>query len=490
MHFNESTLNVSPAESMVINSLTKELIEAEANRMGKTQDRLDLLGDDWKSQIKNKIIPIVKPETALKLETHISVEDNPFKYVIRQLSTAYKTNPVREFTGSTEKISSAYSDWYKIQSVNEVMELAQRYMNALNDAVIYLQWREGEVCLQVLAGNILIVEGRDNDPTIPEAVYIRRLYDNKQPVSEKNTYWIVWTREYHYMLTGNLVPVPIGGNENMINPYGKIPMVYLHRELPTDSFFDWTSGQDLVDLAVFTGRRTTMDEFARFESGFKQPAVSGDNLKMPDDILKNPDSMIKVDGIDVNIQVLDWQIDLEKREKDIRDKKERVAANYGINAATGDAKHAESGIAFVIENQELQELREKQIKKMARAEHELFELKKLIEAVQVQGIPVYSTLPFLNEPKNIDKTELSIKFPEPDVYVAPEVELKIQIDEIKANLASIVDVYMKRNQIHDREDAIEKLKQIQEDNRLFAADKSIMDVLNAPEPGIKEIANG
>lgn len=449
----------TPAEAVNRIAKFKDLYYRETRRMDATQKRLDILYDNWEDEIRAKIKPRVKPETLEKLS--FVIEDNPFKNIIKELSTAYKVDPVRTIEPENEDDII----WYEVEQINEKMELAQIYMNACNDVAIYLQFRGDRVAVELLTGNVLIVIGKDEDPTIPEIVFIRRLKDENDTATPDNTYWICWTDESHYMIDSNGSIRNLDGNPDMVNPYGKIPMVYLHREIPVDRFFDETTGNDLVDLAINTGVRVTMDEFARFESGFKQPAISGDNLQVSDDILKNPDSMIKVEGIDVEIQLLDWQIDLEKREQDIRNKKERVGENYGVDSRIGEAKRERSGISFVVKNQKLVEHREKQIKQFVRAETEIYELKKLIESIH--GIK--------------RKEKFSIKFPEPKIYVAPEIELQIQVTEINAGLKSKVDIYMKRNQIADRQQAIDELKRIQEENDLFT-DSVIMNELNKPEP--------
>jgi hypothetical protein len=465
----EAAVNVSPAESLNRRAKLKDLFYQETARMQSTQDRLDILTDNWEEQIIDRIRPRVKKETLTKLQWYSDISDNPYKNIIGQLSGAYSKDPARTFPKVSKEIASAYSDWYIKKGVNQVMEKAQRYMNATNDLLIYLQRVGDEVEPRLLTGNVVVIEGKDEDPTVPEVVYIQYLINEKDTATIANTYWVVWTEFYHFKIDKDGIERAVGDNTDMVNPWGVMPFVYLHRELPVDTFFDQTSGGDLTALAVSTGERGTMDGFSRFLSNFKQGAITGEFDDPPADLLLNPDNLVGVHGTDVEITMLDWQLNYEALERDIRQKKERTGQNYGVDIGGGEANQEQSGVAYVLKNQKLMEHREKQIKIMARAEVEMFALKLKMDAV-IAG---------KDAP---DKVEFAIKYPEPEVYIEPMVELQIQEKEILMDLLSKVDVYMKRNQVSDRDKAIEALQRIQKENEMFT-DRVIMNELNRQEEG-------
>ena len=463
----ESAVNVMPAEAVNRLSKLKDLGNREAARMAATEKRLRLLNDNWKDQVIDEIRGRVKEETLKKLRLYVTTKDNPYKKIINRLSQSYINDPSRKFPESTATQAEAHGQWYNNNAVSQLMSRAQLYMNATNDLLIYMRRVGTDIEPCILTGNVVIVIGSEEKPTVPEVVFIRYLENPNDTATPDNTYWVVWTPAEHFMIDKNGINRPVGDNSKMINPWGVMPFVYLHRTPPVDYFFDETSGQDLVDLSLNIGVNDTMDNYSRFYSGFKQGAVIGDFDDPASGILLDPDNIVAVHGSNVTFQVLDWQLDLDALEEDKRRQKERTSRNHGVDSGIGEANREKSGIAFAMDSADLMELREEQSKILALAEKEIFKLKLIMEAAMTGRKPTKETL--------------SITFPKPEVYIAPETELQMQVEEIAAGLTSKVDVYMKRNQLTDRTEAIDALKRIQEENDMFT-DSVIMKELNSPGP--------
>jgi hypothetical protein len=457
------------AEDQVKLSKMASLDSKEQQRQKEIEDRIAILEDDWKDQIATDMAPRVSKETAAITYNFITMQENPFKTVTEDLSTLYKTGVSREFDGpGAEK----YEEIYQNIEMDTLMEQAQFFMNGLNDAALYPVWRDGAVDVDLLTPNVITVITKAGDPTAAEKVLIKRRKNEIDDYTPENTYWVVWTETEHYWVSSLTLwePQAIEGNPEMINPYGKIMLVFLHRYRQIDQFWNRTKGNDLIDMNFKNADDRTMDWFTRYFNSFKSLGVTGQYDSLPQGMNLTPDVVIGIEGNGVSMQVLDWQADLEGLNQDRAQSVEAVLKPKGITISEQTTGEAESGIALFIRNRKLKQFREQQVKIMMQAEQELFELIKLVDSYWTTGKAVD------------DGTTLTITYEAEEIYIDPQVKLEIQEKEMSLGLASKVDIFMARNPDFkgDRQEALKKLQEIADENNELAQrrDSVFMDALN------------
>ena len=465
------------AEEFLYIQHLKNLSGIEHDRQVASDNRLLILNDDWKELVLERLKKLVSDETYNNVADFVNITVNPFKSIIEDISQVYALPPNRTFEGDEDKVEF-WSTLYNELWFNEILKVSNGYMNALNETILYVVWRNGRPEVDVLTPNILTVLTADNDATKPEKFFIKRRYDPNKDYIPDNTYWIVWTEGEHYMLDKNIKVVPFPDNKNMINPWGILPFVTLHRKLPVDSYWNDTAGNDLYELAIIHGVKKLLDDFTRAYNSFKHPIVSGHLDEEPVGLVSSPDSILAFKGTDLNVVIADMQVALDKLNDDRKAAIAAVANVYGVDWHLYETEHEESGKAKDIKNKKLLGKQRTQEEIFLRAENELFNIMKRINSISTGKNP------------DADKTEMSLKFTEPEPYIDPKTKLDMDEKEIALDLKDKVDVFMERNQQYkgDRNAAEKRLLEIHESNQRFRdmRDASISEELNRIELEEKE----
>lgn len=449
-----------------------DLRRKEEERQNAIEKRLSVLADDWDDQLKEAIAPQLSPETREKISAYIDSTQNPAKDIINDISDIYTFAPHRTFDPS-----GVYEDIYAAAEVDGQMEIVNRLTNGLNEVILYPVWRKSggvpKIYIDILTPNVVTVIASDEDPTVPEVVLIKKRFDDRIGFTPDNTYYVAWTKEEHYLVDYQGKPSALETNPNMINPFGVLPFIFIHRERPIDSVWNETGGNDLFELTIKNGINATYDWLTRIKNGFKQPAISG-NMKdgPPKAIMSTPDVALYIKGEGVNIQMLDYQVDLKALDESRARHIQAVADQFGIKVDSGgQVQEGESGRALIIRNEKFNRNRIKQLKVYEKAEKELFELIKIIRAKGPDGNG--------GEP---DNTGMVIDFKEPEATVDEKTKLEILGMEVEMNVKSMVDAFIARNPDYadDRDGAQKELSRVIEENNKYRnmIDAPLMDALN------------
>jgi hypothetical protein len=439
------------AEQTVRIAFVKSELVNEEKRQIRTFNRVAMLNDDFEEQVWNKMKLILSKESQEKMESSVNASLNIFGNVIDQLSQIYLEEPDRVFAinqkgnKKEQKIDSKIelvNEIYGKAKVNQTMSRVNKYMNALNDVLIMAVWRNEQVELDILTPNTFSVRVDDNDPTKAVAVLIKH-----KEILENGTikiYWVVWTDTEHYILDENMIIQPVSGNEDMKNPYGKMPFVFIHKEKSDAGFWDENSGEDLYQCTIIANVRQSFADYYAYWNSFKQLAIATDSPIEPGYILA-PDKLMKGPA-DATWTVLDFQADFEKFDNALERYISRVLERYGISTGNSQgAKPEESGVHLEIKNSVLSRYRTEQLKVLREAEQDLFELITKIYSIN-------------NSKMDLSKLEMTIDFSETKQYIDPKVELELIEKEIEMNLRDMVEVYMSRNPDYtDYEEAREKV---------------------------------
>lgn len=497
---NKSSFFYDKSIQVIQASYYKDFLQREEKRMKEAENRLRVLWDDyydlaaaWTQKLVDKDT-WVNPETGNGLCKYVDISNNVYKAIINLLAMLYKNPPIREFTKSkgakkskiddkekkkieleNKKVEEIFNIAYGIKEQGGIkssnldlkFKKANRYVQAVNDVYLYFVWRNDKIDIDVLAPNNLIIIPKENDPTEPEVIMIKKSLDMltmQQFNSDSQNYYIVWSAEEHYHLietNGVWTKAPIGENEEMTNPYGLLPFVGIHKS-DNDTLWNETEGEDLYQLGLWVAAMTTIWNQNWTWHNYKQLAIAtNDEGKIPAGLGRAPDRAIIVPG-DSEIEALDWSIDTGSLLEQIEKKASMIAANYGIDLKASLAEIEESGIKLRIRQSFLQEQRQNQVKTFTKTELESFEIIKTILSVEME--------------KPIDG-EMEIKFADQDVYQGSGEQLDIIEKELKLDIESLVDVIQRRNPYLTREQAIEKIKtNIAENNEMRGLrDTSILD---------------
>lgn len=435
----------------------KDVITREMTRQQKALNRIRLLKDDYKELAREKLKDYVSDETWKKLKKFINTTINVYKTVISEISVIYNENPQRIFTTSDESKEAEthveiVEGIYKRIKINQKMKKVNRYVNALNDLILQVLFRKGNIAIDILTPNVSSIVQDEEDLTLPEVVSIRKEYIDSIGDRGEKTKHVIWTDSEHYSFDHNFIKESI--NEEDKNPYGIMPFVFLHREIPDSNFWDETSGEDLYECTLIVACLQTLIDSYFVWNSFKQLAVKAE--KLPEGLAHTPDKVIHLEGPDDQAIILDFTIALKELLESLRTYITSVVQNYGVDWNSLVLKLKEvSGKALKIKSSKLQRLWNNQLEIFRDAEEEIFELIKRIYEVE-EGTKL--------------KVEMKIKFPAMENYKDEKEELEILEKEVGLNLVDIVEVFMDRNKGYKNyEDAKGKILKIIESNNEIKA---------------------
>lgn len=445
-----------------------KILEDDSGRQDAMETRRDMLLENWRDLLIERINERLSDESKTKFRTYIRTRYNPWKSVIKEISNIYTQEPTRNFSGPN---ADFFVELYTKIDINSMMKTVNMYMNAMNETllhVVYDKWRK--IGVNILTPNILTVLCDRDSPTVPMEVYIKKRRNPNKDYSPSNRYWNTWTNDYHYNILGTGESVPISGNEGLVNPWGFLPFVVIHKEFPVDGFWNNTSGDTLFEFCISHGIDDTFDGFTKTWNSFKSVGATGNDIKIASGLLLSPDAVFKVEGEDVSLQILDFQVDLKQLREYREASLEMLAKEFGIDIGNYGLSDKLSGRALKIKNKKLTEIREEQEKVLMKAEFDLFEMIKKINAITNGKNP------------ESDTTEMELQYAEVKEFVEPIDELEIHEKEIEMNLADVVEVFMQRNPQYagNYEEAKKKLIEIYKSNNEFRQliDSVMMDELN------------
>lgn len=334
---------------------------AERSRRMLAARRLAILADAHgpliRSALDNWLTPAVFKAVTGEAGDHLDISRNPAKRIWEEMATLYSRPPMR--TAKRKSDIKAYQALLKGTHFDLFWRAVELRLQACNEILLYPE-------AVTLPGGDKVVKHRyatpdrftliasEDDPTVMEALVLIDCYKDLSGV--RHTTYTIWTPHWHVQYAkdggtvervGRIPPVPPEDEDRVnpdANPYGCIPHVLIHRDYPMDGLLDQTSGEDLVNLTVGNGERRCILRYNEKMSGFKGLAVTGGAVHQAPQALLDPGSVVKVEGSDINLQVIDWQIDIEKQQKVLDRDEERAAASRGINAqrykSTGDYQGA------------------------------------------------------------------------------------------------------------------------------------------------------
>jgi hypothetical protein len=371
---------------------------------------------------------------------------NIVKKIVNNLAMVYAQDAVREVAG-TDRDREIFKEVMDTSGLPLKMKLCSRYVKLLKTCLIRPLWRKGHLDLDVLTGEILDVVCGDT----PED--LQQILITHYPESLKQD-----EIEYSHWTAGEISRLDyranvIGQEENI---YGVLPFIPLWDRTPTTDF--WLSGgDDLIYAQEGINEKLTDLLYIMRMQGFgvgwmKKDGPSGGNMVI------DPGTLIELPK--------DGAIGYESQKAPIRDILEAIsfliaqaAISNGLSVSTLSTKVVrESGVAKTQQMRELSELRAFDIILWRKYERQLFEMIRVVWNVHNPGRKISP------------EAKLSCDFYEPKEIISSK-DRALTWKELKAlGVISSVDVAMERNpDLKSREEAIEFLQRVKEENQLFGS---------------------
>ena len=413
------------------NDIRNTTINSNGSRLAKFQRRYEMYNDNYNDQVVSKLGQIYRAFAQLKLDVQINDNNNIYKQVVNAVSNVYSFGVDRTFESDDAK------ELYNDLRINKVMAQANRYMNAFNDVLVQVSWDSKKEQPKVMLRLPHLTEVGYNQGEVEWVAYFVEMTGK----DDKTERWAYWSDTEHYYIdktNGKEKIVAVEDNDEMVNPFGVLPFVYLHNGWRDESFWDKYTGDDLtggtIDMAVHL---TFLNHIIKTQS-FKQLVGKGDNVGELLGQVLDPLSILTLTGQNTEISVLDLQSNYEQLHKVAQDLANNLAIAYGVSPSQFRmTSQASSGFALQMENLKLDRFTLEQQSDFKVYEQELYEL--IVQVSDYYGQTVVG--------------DMSVDFVEPNYPASEQEQLTIDQQSIDLGLSSPHKVLMRNNPDLTEEDA-------------------------------------
>lgn len=424
--------------------------QAEIDRKNNAFNRLALLQDNWDELLNEKLSEKFSAGTYHEVSKFTNTAHNIYKVVVTRISKIYNRTPKRIFKGNQSDIELV-TKLYKDIKIDQKWKKINRYINSVNDVILQVVWRNDNIDIDIITPNIASVIQNPLNPSLVDAVIVEKILGD---TASDDTVSAYWDNERHFFIDAKGNAFPVEGNPERINPYGRMPFVFVHRQIPDVNFWDETGGSDLYEAAFIIGMRNTLLDYYSVWNSFKQLAVVSQD-PLPEGITLDPSTAIQTTSQGGSIQVLDFQANFAQLRDDLKAFAGGLLNNYGLSLdAFNESKPTEySGKALRIKNEFLEELWSDQVQVFKDAEVDLFNMIKFIYE--------------FNTGKTLNCELVQVKYPPIVAYYDATEQLNIDVAMIKANLEDAAVIYAKYHEIEDVEEARAEMMEIAKKNADF-----------------------
>ena len=412
-------------------------VDTSTQRKNETSKRLDFYHDaqlDYLTEVMKTLFSNYERMTTMEL--------NIVKKVVNNLATVYKEAPTRNINGS-EADKELYTAMIENCSLDLKLKLASRYAKLLKTLMVRPIWRDGQLDLDIITGNILDV-ATGSTPEDVQGVLVTDYGLSEKP--EAVEFWL-WTRAkwQHLDYRGLIL-------EQELNPYGVIPYLPIWDGVNATSSFWLSGGDDLISQQEAINLKIVDLLYLISNQSFGVGWIKGE--KGGGKIIVDPGTLVELTA--------DGEIGFESQEAEIDkvvdaiDKliKWACVAN-GLSASTMEtkAKDRESGVAKYADQAELNEMRQDDLMLWRVYERKLFDLMRRVHNY--------------HSSKKISKdAKLTVDFADPSKepdHLKQNQAWQIQLD---LGVISPVDIALQLNpDLQTRENALAYLIKVAEENK-------------------------
>mgnify|MGYP003646873763 CR=1 FL=1 len=392
----------------------------------------------------------------------VSGNINITKRVIDRVSLVYMTPPIRTYTN--EDVTDFFIDKdLKLQRL-------ERITNLLDAVLLKPCWRtkdDGYGCIEYdIISDYEPIFG--DDPLKPEAI-VYPITMKATVMDDTPEQFAYWDKENHFIFDRNGKQYTQEDNPDMINPYGVLPFVECFREgKPEFSYLDTNASNDLIatNLGINVAE-TNKNANVMFQS-FGYLFVNGSGIDK-DSMVVGQDK-INYMGVDGSISIVSPPNAIPALDESIQSSYKMLAQNYHLPISFVEGTSAASGIALKMRNIELTDDRKSDITRWREIEFKLFELERLMIAVE-EG----------KDAGDLDDVDFS-----ESVDVLSDKEQREKWDwELSHGLIDLADIMMQKNPDLTREEAEDYLfdrrsTEIDDIDKQEETSNVLLDALKAP----------
>ena len=379
-----------------------------------------------------------------------SANINVTKRIIDRVSLVYMKPPTRIYSKEDTPFLFHHKD-FKLQR-------AERMCNLLDAVLIKPCMRYSDKNEQHIEYDIIHdyepIFG--DDPLKPEAIVY--------PIASKDTVfddtpelWVYWDKEHTYTFDNNGKIYTDELNPDMINPYGVLPFVECWRDgKPESSYLDTDASSDLIQTNLLINVAETNKNANIMFQSFGYIYVTGSMIEK--DELEVGADKISFLGSDGTMNLVSPPNTVESITSAVTTAYKMLAQNYHIDISFVEGSTAVSGIALKLRGIELQDHRISDVIKWREVEKQLFELERLMIAVdfgkdagELEKIDFEESMEVLSDTEQRDKWEWELS-----KGLIDEADILMQKDPDRFDTREVAQEYLQeRGNIAVEEEAPE-----------------------------------
>ena len=300
---------------------------------------------------------------------------NVTKRIIDRVSLVYMKPPKRTYTKEETPMLFHHKD-FKLQRAEKMCNLLDAVL--IKPCMRYNDRNEMHIEYDIIFDYEPIF---GDDPLTPEAI-VYPIASKDSVLDDTPELHVYWDKENTYTFDNNGRIYTDEMNPDMINPYGVLPFVECWRDgKPESSYLDTDASSDLIQTnALINVAETNKNANIMFQS-FGYIYVNGSMIEK-DDLEVGPDK-ISFLGADGTMSLVSPPNTVESITSAVTTAYKMLAQNYHIDISFVEGTTAQSGVAIKLRNSELTDARVSDVIKWREIEKELFELEKLIIAVDM-----------------------------------------------------------------------------------------------------------
>ncbi len=415
------------------------------DRYKKMLSRYKLYNDDYKDLAIQRMVEIYSKANELKLTNQIDLTNNVFKSVIEQISQVYSFGFKRNIT------DKVMLDLYKRMNIDSFMIEADKKLNAFNDIMIQVVFDDKRNIPQLIFRYPHKTKVKTDDFLNPiEVEYFVKKTNNEEK-------WAFWSETEHYYkiykTADDFTIEAIVGNEEMINPYKKLPFIFMANGFRDVDFYDTNTGFDLVSITLDNSIYQTFKKYLIKWQSFKQLVVTGSNVGDISGQMLDPSQALTAEGDNIDIKLLDLQANLDQLDNSLKSDINQVLINYNISPSNFNiTSQVMSGFALQMENLQLDKKTILRQNDFVWYEKELYEM--IILVATQNGL-------------NLKAEDFMITFNAPAYPMSQDEKVSLFAKQIDIGLISPVEMLMKEYEITKDEAKIRLANNIKERNELY-----------------------
>jgi hypothetical protein len=359
--------------------------DAEAQRLDRAHKRYLVYCDDYQDQIKAEVRRVfVNPERANRIAVLGDSTINPFRRVVDETyaypgaKRAFVTVGVPDANGVTPETEDPVYGEETLQEDHDVLfsEVAACLGGFRDGALQAIPAEDDEdgrpvglPTTRLFFPHEFTVRPSSRDPgAIGEIRYLWEQPDGEEVV-------VGWTKEEHWVENKRGGREPAPGARDTTNPYGWLPFVAIHAGRRDSCFWDSSALEGLFQFTLQHGRDWAAFNFLQQQQSYRQIVVKGadENWGGFKDIGVGSELIV---GTGWDVDVLDLQAQLAPTLEKLKTQLMLAFKSYGLDADRyfNPGQTPTSGIARLIERDELLAHRRKILPFVRKAEREFAEL--------------------------------------------------------------------------------------------------------------------